>query len=141
MTISEACRLVLEAGNMGKGGEIFVFNMGAPVKIVDLAEKMVRLAGFVPYKDIEIKFTGLRPGEKLYEELLANEETTQPTYNAKIMIGSAREYDHLFVNEKLKELLSFVFKVQDEEVVKIMKELVPEFISANSDYEVLDQEK
>ena len=141
MTISEACRLVLEAGNMGKGGEIFVFDMGAPVKIVELAEKMIRLAGLVPYKDIEIKFTGLRPGEKLYEELLANEETTQPTYNAKIMIGSTREYDHLVVNEQLEKLLSIVFKTQDEEVVKLMKELVPEYISANSGYEVLDKEK
>ncbi|MCL2650425.1 MAG: polysaccharide biosynthesis protein [Candidatus Azobacteroides sp.] len=141
MTISEACRLVLEAGNMGKGGEIFVFDMGAPVKIVDLAEKMIRLAGFSPYKDIDIKFIGLRPGEKLYEELLANEESTQPTYNAKIMIGSTRECDYLTMNRQLEKLLSFALKYQDEEVVKVMKELVPEFISANSNYEVLDKEK
>jgi len=140
MTIPEACRLVLEAGNMGKGGEIFVFDMGDPVKIVDLAEKMIRLAGLVPYKDIEIKFTGLRPGEKLYEELLADEETTQPTYNEKIMIGSAREYDYHVVQKQLNKLLSAVLSYQEENVVKLMKELVPEFISANSTYEEIDKE-
>ena len=140
MTIPEACRLVLEAGNMGKGGEIFVFDMGDPVKIIDLAEKMIRLAGFVPYKDIDIKFTGLRPGEKLYEELLADEESTQPTYNEKIMIGSAREYDYLAVQIQLNKLLSAVLKYQEDDVVKIMKELVPEFISANSTYEEIDKE-
>jgi len=141
MTIREACRLVLEAGNMGKGGEIFVFDMGSPVKIIDLAEKMIHLAGFAPYKDIDIKITGLRQGEKLFEELLANEESTQPTHNAKILIGSAREYDYLIVNEQFEKLLSYVLDYKDEEVVKIMKELVPEFISVNSPYEVLDKEK
>ena len=141
MTIPEACRLVLEAGNMGNGGEIFVFDMGDPVKIVDLAEKMIRLAGFIPYKDIDIKFTGLRPGEKLYEELLANEESTQPTYNKKIMIGSAREYDYLAVKSQLERLLEFVVAYKDEDVVRIMKELVPEYISANSTYEVFDKDK
>ena len=140
MTIPEACRLVLEAGNMGKGGEIFVFDMGDPVKIIDLAEKMIRLAGLVPYKDIDIKFTGLRPGEKLYEELLADEESTQPTYNEKIMIGSAREYDYLAVQIQLNKLLSAVLSYQEEDVVKMMKELVPEFISANSTYEEIDKD-
>ncbi len=141
MTIPEACRLVLEAGNMGAGGEIFVFDMGAPVKIVDLAEKMIKLAGFTPYKDIDINFTGLRPGEKLYEELLANEESTQPTYNKKIMIGSAREYDYFEVKAHIERLLTAVLSYENEIVVKIMKELVPEFISANSTYEVFDKEK
>jgi len=141
MTIPEACRLVLEAGNMGKGGEIFVFDMGDPVKIVDLAEKMIRLAGLTPYKDIDIKFTGLRPGEKLYEELLADEESTKPTHNPKIMIGAAREYDFFVVQKKLDKLFSSVANNHDENVVKIMKELVPEFISANSTYEILDKEK
>lgn len=141
MTIPEACRLVLEAGNMGKGGEIFVFDMGDPVKIVDLAEKMIRLAGFIPYKDIDIKFTGLRPGEKLYEELLADEESTQPTYNKKIMIGSAREYDYGMVQDELGKLLAAVLNYQDEKIVKIMKKLVPEFISTNSTYEEFDKEK
>jgi len=141
MTIREACRLVLEAGNMGKGGEIFVFDMGEPVKIVDLAEKMIRLAGLAPYKDIDIQFTGLRSGEKLFEELLANEETSQPTYNGKIMIGSAREYDYHAVLKQFDRLLSAVSNYRDEDTVKIMKELVPEFISANSIYEAFDKNK
>jgi len=141
MTIREACRLVLEAGNMGKGGEIFVFDMGEPVKIVDLAEKMIRLAGFEPYKDIDIKFTGLRPGEKLYEELLADEESTRPTYNKKIMIGSAREYDYDIVQAQLENLLVAVLKYKNKEIVKIMKKLVPEFVSANSAFEEFDKEK
>ncbi len=141
MTIPEACRLVLEAGNMGKGGEIFVFDMGDPVKIKDLAEKMIRLAGYIPYKEIDIKYTGLRPGEKLYEELLAQEETTQPTYNKKIMIGSAREYDYNEVCAKLNHLLEVIAEFKDKQVVQVMKELVPEFVSANSTFEVLDKKK
>lgn len=141
MMIPEACRLVLEAGNMGKGGEIFVFDMGEPVRISDLAEKMIRLAGFVPHKDIEIKYTGLRPGEKLYEELLAKEELTKPTYNKKILIGTAREYDYNEVCLLLKKLYQNASKYQDEETVEVMKELVPEFVSANSTYEVLDKKR
>ena len=90
MTIPEACRLVLEAGSMGKGGEIFVFDMGESVKIADLAKKMIRLAGLMPDKDIEIAYTGLRPGEKLYEELLNDQENTVPTHHEKIMIGKVR---------------------------------------------------
>src|SRR3546814_11578075 len=93
MTIPEACQLVLEAGSMGKGGEIFVFDMGSSVKIVDLAKKMIRLAGFIPGKDIKIEFTGLRPGEKLYEEFLNNTENSLHTYNEKIMIAKVREYE------------------------------------------------
>ena len=141
MTIQEACQLVLEAGHMGKGGEIFMFDMGIPIKIVDLAEKMIHLAGLTPYKDIDIKFIGLRSGEKLYEELLADKEVIQPTYNEKIMIFSAREYDYLIVKEQLDKLCSCVSDYRDKDVVKIMKELVPEFISVNSVYEALDKEK
>ena len=138
MTIPEACRLVLEAGNMGKGGEIFVFDMGDPVKISDLAERMIRLAGYTPNKDIEIIYTGLRPGEKLYEEVLAQEETTQPTYNRKIKIANVRKYDYSLVCKKLAELISFTLAFDDDNVVRIMKQLVPEFISTNSMYEYLD---
>ena len=104
MTIPEACQLVIEAGNMGNGGEIFVFDMGKSVKIVDLAKKMIRLSGFVPFKDIEIKFTGLRPGEKLYEELLNDLENTLPTHHEKIMIAKVRENDFELVKNELQVL-------------------------------------
>lgn len=141
MTIPEACRLVLEAANMGRGGEIFVFDMGTPVKIVDLAKKMIRLAGLKPEEDIKIKFTGLRPGEKLYEELLANEETTKPTYNKKIMIGTVRDnYKYEEVLDTINKLQEAVLAYENESIVKIMKKLVPEFVSANSSYQKLDQE-
>ena len=139
MTIPEACRLVLEAGNMGKGGEIFVFDMGEPVNISYLAERMIRLAGFSPHQDIEIIYTGLRPGEKLYEEVLAQEETTQPTYNRKIKIANVRKYDYGFVCQHLAELTSSALTFDDDNAVKIMKKLVPEYISTNSVYEYLDK--
>ncbi len=138
MTIPEACRLVLQAGNMGKGGEIFLFDMGEPVKITDLAKKMVRLSGLELDKDIQIKFTGLRPGEKLYEELLNSEENTLPTHHSQIMIGKTRAYDFDEINNRIDELIS-LFKNQDNtEIVKKMKEIVPEYISQNSVYEKLD---
>ncbi|GHT72432.1 capsular polysaccharide biosynthesis protein [Bacteroidia bacterium] len=141
MTIPEACRLVLEAANMGKGGEIFVFDMGEPVKIVDLAEKMIRLSGLKPYEDIPIVFTGLRPGEKLYEELLADEEITQKTYNKNIMIGTVRDdYEYEELKSRLAELCEAAVNHVDKEVVRIMKEIIPEYISANSIYELLDEE-
>jgi FlaA1/EpsC-like NDP-sugar epimerase len=142
MTIPEACRLVLEAANMGKGGEIFVFDMGTPVKILDLAKKMIRLAGFKPEEDIKITFTGLRPGEKLYEELLANEEITKPTHNKKIMIGTVRDnYEYEEVKFYMEQLFAAIEKYEDERVVRIMKEIVPEFMSANSVYEILDVQR
>ena len=129
MTIPEACRLVLEAAYMGKGGEIFVFDMGSPIKIVDLAKKMIRLVGSKPNDDIDIIFTGLRPGEKLYEELLANEETTKPTYNEKIMIAAVRDnYEYSEVKKQLTQLHESVFACQDDEVLKLMKDLVPEYV-------------
>ncbi|MDR3681510.1 MAG: nucleoside-diphosphate sugar epimerase/dehydratase [Flavipsychrobacter sp.] len=135
MTIPEACQLVIEAGTMGKGGEIFVFDMGQPVKIVDLARKMIKLAGKEPDVDIEVVFTGLRPGEKLYEELLNDSENVMPTYHDKIMIAKVREYDFLAINDKINKLLVSARKHYTLETVAQMKELVPEFKSNNSFYE------
>ncbi len=138
MTIPEACQLVIEAGVMGEGGEIFVFDMGQPVRIADLAHKMIRLAGKKPGVDIEIKYTGLRPGEKLYEELLSNSENTMPTYHEKIMIAKVREYDFETVASRIELLVKSACMHYTEETVILMKELVPEFISKNSAYEKLD---
>lgn len=138
MTIPEACQLVLEAGAMGKGGEIFVFDMGSPVKIVDLARKMIRLSGKIPDTDIKIEFTGLRQGEKLYEELLNNKENTQPTYNAKILIANVRGYDFAIIDAAITELIGLSSKHYVVETVTKMKAIVPEFLSNNSVYEKLD---
>ncbi|PSK90010.1 FlaA1/EpsC-like NDP-sugar epimerase [Taibaiella chishuiensis] len=138
MTIPEACQLVLEAGTMGHGGEIFVFDMGSPVKIVDLAKKMIRLSGKVPERDIKITYSGLRPGEKLYEELLNNSENTMPTYHEKIMIATVREYDFASVYTQVEELINLAQKHFLMETVAKMKEIVPEFISNNSIYQKLD---
>jgi FlaA1/EpsC-like NDP-sugar epimerase len=140
MTIPEACRLVLEAGAMGQGGEIFVFDMGKSVKIVELAKKMIRLSGFKPNEDIEIKFTGLRPGEKLYEELLNDLENTMPTHHEKIMIAKVRENNYNIVSLKLAELKERLATQNKNEVVYQMKIIVPEFKSKNSIYEQLDKE-
>lgn len=139
MTIPEACRLVLEAAFMGKGNEIFVFDMGTPVKIVDLARRMIELAGLVPDEDIEIQYTGLRPGEKLYEELLATKENTIPTENAKISRARVREYDFDHICAAMNPLIVQALKVDKIETVKLMKGIVPEFKSRNSEYEVLDK--
>ena len=139
MTIPEACRLVLEAAFMGKGGEIFVFDMGTPVKIADLARRMIELSGLVPDKDIEIKYTGLRPGEKLYEELLATKENTLPTENQKIYRAKVREYDYKEVNHAIDQLTELAIRVEKMEMVKMMKHIVPEFKSKNSEYEKLDK--
>lgn len=140
MTIPEACRLVLEAGTMGQGGEIFVFDMGKSVKIVELAKKMIRLSGFKPNEDIEIKFTGLRPGEKLYEELLNDLENTLPTHHEKIMIAKVRENNYDIVCMKIGELHQRLATQNKNEVVYQMKIIVPEFKSKNSIYEQLDKE-
>lgn len=138
MTIPEACQLVLEAAGMGRGGEIFVFDMGNSVKIVDLARKMILLSGLKEGRDIAIEFTGLRPGEKLYEELLANAENTLPTHNSQILIGKVREYEYGAVKVTIDELIS-AFNGQDNEaIVQRMKELVPEFKSNNSIFQKLD---
>ena len=138
MTIPEACQLVLEAGNMGEGGEIFIFDMGESVKIAHLAKKMISLSGLKPGKDIQIKYTGLRPGEKLYEELLANKENTVPTYHSQIMIAKVREYDAAEVKSEIGELSEIAAKGDKFEIVGKMKSIVPEFISKNSVYEKLD---
>ena len=139
MTIPEACRLVLEAGCMGKGGEIFIFDMGKSVKIIELAKKMIRLAGLVPTQDIKIEFTGLRPGEKLYEELLNDNENTMPTHHEKIMIGKVREYVFEEVVKALKCLITAAQHNDEQLVVACMKELVPEYVSQNSKFEELDK--
>ncbi len=139
MTIPEACRLVLEAGNMGLGGEIFVFDMGDPVKIVDLAKRMILLSGLEVDKDIKIQFTGLRPGEKLYEELLNNGEDVQPTSHDKILIAGTRKYEHQEVQQKIQTLVGTAFHSEAMETVRLMKDIVPEFISENSEYCLLDK--
>lgn len=137
MTIPEACQLVLEAGAMGKGGEIFVFDMGKPVKIIDLAKKMIRLCGLELGKDIEIKITGLRPGEKLFEELLADKENTLPTHHPQILKGKVYLAPENTINA-IEDLIS-LFDGQDNiEIVKQMKLIVPEFVSNNSQYSKLD---
>jgi FlaA1/EpsC-like NDP-sugar epimerase len=138
MTIPEASCLVLEAATLGNGGEIFCFDMGQPVKIADLAKNMIRLAGFEPGKDIEITYTGLRPGEKLYEELLNQKEITIPTKNKKILVAKVREYDYEDAKRNEDELHELSFTYDKMAVVKKMKEIVPEFKSKHSVYEVLD---
>ena len=139
MTIPEACRLVLEATFMGKGNEIFVFDMGTPVKIANLARRMIELAGLVPDQDIEIKYTGLRPGEKLYEELLATKENTLPTENEKIYRAQVREYDYEDICTLMSPLIDLAIKVDKMGTVRMMKGIVPEFKSKNSVYEALDK--
>ena len=136
MLIPEACKLVLEAGTMGNGGEIFVFDMGKPVRIVDLAERMIRLSGV---KGIEIRFTGLRDGEKLYEEVLNEEETSKPTFHPKIKIAQVRAYDYADANLRIDALVRACAVEGDMQIVKRMKEIVPEFKSQHSKYEVLDK--
>lgn len=138
MTIPEACCLVMEASTLGNGGEIFVFDMGKPVKILDLARNMIRLAGYSPEKDIQIVFTGLRPGEKLYEELLNQKETTLPTANEKIMVARVREFEFDKVSEEVDQLIKTSQQSKPFTTVKLMKQLVPEYISNNSVYEQLD---
>jgi FlaA1/EpsC-like NDP-sugar epimerase len=138
MTIPEACRLVLEAGCMGKGGEIFVFDMGKSVKIVDLAKKMIQLAGLVPNQDIMIEYSGLRPGEKLFEELLNDNENTMPTHHEKIMIGKVREYAFDDIQKQIYELIEYAKRSEDTQVVTRMKDLVKEYKSENSIFEQLD---
>ncbi|MEJ5961318.1 polysaccharide biosynthesis protein [Pedobacter immunditicola] len=138
MTIPEACRLVLEAGCMGRGGEIFIFDMGSSVKIVDLAKRMIHLAGLVPNKDIKIIFSGLRPGEKLYEELLNDNENTMATHHEKIMIAKVREYVFNAVETDVSALLSHASANDNHKVVMQMKKILPEYKSKNSKFEEYD---
>ncbi|AXB55365.1 polysaccharide biosynthesis protein [Flavobacterium fluviale] len=139
MTIPEACQLVLEAGAMGNGGEIYIFDMGKPVRIIDLAKKMIKLAGFIPDKEIKIKIVGLRPGEKLYEELLNDTSKTLPTYHEKIMIAQEiqDEYENLHID--VDELIGIADFYENDDIVSKMKKIVPEFKSMNSTFEVLDK--
>jgi FlaA1/EpsC-like NDP-sugar epimerase len=138
MTIPEACQLVLEACSMGNGGEIFVFDMGESVKIIDLAKKMIKLSGLTEGKDIEIKVTGLRPGEKLYEELLAKDENTIPTHHPKILIAKVRESNEN-IKEKIEALIALYDTQNNQNIVQLMKEIVPEYISNNSEFSNLDK--
>ena len=139
MTIPEACQLVLEAGVMGKGGEIFIFDMGQSVKILDLAKKMIRLSGLEPNKDIDIVYTGLRDGEKLYEELLNQAESTIPTHHEKIMIANVQEYEYTEINSFIELFNDLVVDRNELKMVALMKELVPEFRSNYSRFEILDE--
>ena len=136
MLIPEACKLVLEAGTHGSGGEIFVFDMGKPVKIADLAKRMIKLSGA---KDIEIKYTGLRAGEKLYEEVLSTTENTLPSFHEKIRIAKVREYDYSEVSKQIDSLIALSHTYDDMAIVEKMKEIVPEYVSNNSNYSVLDK--
>ncbi len=135
MLIPEACKLVLEAGTKGNGGEIFVFDMGEPVKISDLAKRMIQLSGM---KNIKIEYTGLRPGEKLYEEVLNEKESTKPSFHEKIRIASVREYDYEEASSAIAQLLTVCKEYDNMKTVKVMKEIVPEYKSNNSVYSVLD---
>lgn len=140
MTIPEACRLVMEAATMSTGNQIFVFDMGASVKIDHLARRMIELAGFVPDRDIKIEYTGLRPGEKLYEEVLANSENTIPTAHDRIRVAKVRDYDYQEACAACSQLESLAKQVQIPEMVRLMKQIVPEFKSKNSRFEELDRE-
>jgi FlaA1/EpsC-like NDP-sugar epimerase len=138
MTIPEACRLVLQAGTMGAGGDIYVFDMGEPVTILSLAEKMIQLSGYEPYKDIDIVFTGLRPGEKLYEELLDDASIRGKTHHPKIMIARSEAVEFEPLRKAIKKLIRVATQKDDYEVVKRLKEIVPEFVSNNSRFEEID---
>ncbi|UTW66093.1 polysaccharide biosynthesis protein [bacterium SCSIO 12643] len=139
MTIPEACQLVLEAGMMGHGGEIYIFDMGESVKIVSLAEKMIKLSGLTLGRDIQIKYSGLRPGEKLYEELLANEENTMKTHHSQIMIAKVREADFNIISTEIESLIGLYNSQNNFDIVSQMKKIVPEYVSKNSVYSKLDQ--
>lgn len=140
MTIPEACRLVMEAATMTDGNQIFVFDMGESVKIDTLARRMIKLAGFVPDKDIKIEYSGLRPGEKLYEEVLSTKENTIPTDHSRIMIAKVREYDYEQAKEMADELERLSREVEIPDMVRLMKRTVPEFKSKNSRFEIYDKE-
>ena len=139
MTIPEACRLVMEAATMSTGNQIFVFDMGESVKIDDLARRMIQLAGYTPDVDIKIEYSGLRPGEKLYEEVLSDHENTLPTNHSRIRIAKVREYDYADALTSVDELEDLSRKVDIQTMVKLMKQIVPEFISKNSKFEELDK--
>ena len=139
MTIPEACELVLQAGTMGKGGEIFVFDMGDPVKIKDLAIKMIKLSGYEPDIDIKLVYTGLRPGEKLYEELLSDDTKNLPTHHEKIMVSMDPHMKFEDIETLANQITKAALRREKIEVVKLLKNIVPEFKSNNSVFEKLDK--
>jgi FlaA1/EpsC-like NDP-sugar epimerase len=139
MTIPEACELVLEAATMGEGGEVFVFDMGESVKIVNLAKKMITLSGLRVDRDIEIKYTGLRPGEKLYEELLNNDENSLPTHHPKILIAKVNTPTYAFMEIQVAEMLQLLADGGNNELVAKIKQVIPEYKSNNSVFEKLDR--
>ena len=141
MTIPEASQLVLEAGVMGNGGEIFLFDMGEPVRILDLAEKIIALAGLKPYEDIDIEFTGLRPGEKLTEELLTHSENSIPTHHSKITKARKQEFDYEETHQKISQLIDLIKQDDEKSIVLMMKQLVPEYISNNSRFGEMDKQE
>ncbi len=141
MTIPEACKLVMEAATISIGNQIFIFDMGESVKIAHLAERMIQLAGFQPNVDIKIEYTGLRPGEKLYEEVLANEENTMPTGHSQIRIAKVREYDYGEASKQVNDLTTLAEQVNIPDLIRLMKQIVPEFKSNNSPYEQYDKEE
>jgi FlaA1/EpsC-like NDP-sugar epimerase len=138
MTIPEACQLVLEAGTIGQGGEIFIFDMGESVKIIDLVRKMIKLYGLTVGRDIEIIYTGLRPGEKLYEELLNDQENTLPTHHPQIMRATVQELEYERINTQVTELITLFSSQNNIDIVSYMKSIVPEYKSNNSIFEKLD---
>ena len=139
MTIPEAVSLVLQAGYYARGGEIFILEMGEPVKIDTMARNMIRLSGFEPDVDIKVEYTGLRPGEKLYEEVLSNAENTDPTPHERIRVARVREYNHEEATELVDKLEALSRAVKIDDMVRLMKESVPEFISKNSQFEKFDK--
>lgn len=139
MTISEAVQLVLQAGSIGSGGEIYVFDMGEPVKLYDMAIQMIKLSGLKPDKEIKIVFTGLRPGEKLFEELLNDDENTLPTHHSKIRVASTRAYSYETMSKEINYLISLTKQHNNNDMVRQMKKIVPEYLSENSIYSNLDQ--
>jgi len=139
MTIPEACQLVLEAGSMGNGGEIYLFDMGKSVKIQDLAKKMIQLSGLELGKDIEITYTSLRPGEKLYEELLTNEENSIPTHHPRILAAKVKDNDYDVIHEQVNALIALFGAQENDAIVGKMKDMVPEFKSAASEFQKLDK--
>jgi FlaA1/EpsC-like NDP-sugar epimerase len=138
MTIPEASQLVLQASAMGKGGEIFAFDMGESVKIIDLAKNMLKLSGLEEGRDIEIKITGLRPGEKLYEEVLSDKENSLPTPHEKILIAKVREYSYDDISQQISQLISLFDEQNNEKIVAQLKLMIPEYVSNNSEFQRLD---
>ena len=138
MTIKEACQLVLEASSMGNGGEIYVFDMGESIKIIDLAKKMIQLAGLKIDKDIKIKIIGLRPGEKMFEETLNINENTSKTHHPKILIGKVSVVNLFDINKSIEKLKMFIKSQQNDQIIKQMKEIIPEYISNNSEFSKFD---